>query len=154
MELKPVRTDDQPSGRGVTYESTHDVAATESGRRVLRNVYLLLAASLVPTAIGALLGANLDLSFLRASPIISSFAILGIFYGWIFAIEKNRNSGLGVAFLLGFTAFMGVLMGPLLQVVRGGETNYISATLSLYVALYNLFTSLLQLLGIFGGSRD
>jgi modulator of FtsH protease len=39
-------------------------------------------------------------------------------------------------------------------IVRGGETNYISATLSLYVALYNLFTSLLQLLGIFGGSRD
>ena len=245
MELKPIRTNsgtDDQSGRGVTYESTHDVAATESGRRVLRNVYLLLAASLVPTAIGALLGANLDLSFLRASPIISSFAILGIFYGWIFAIEKNKTSGLGVGLLLGFTAFMGVLMGPLLQavlglangvqlvamaaggtaavffglagvassskrdfgtmgnfltvgaivimlavvaniffqspavylallgafiifsslmilwqvnqVVRGGETNYISATLSLYVALYNLFTSLLQLLGIFGGSRD
>src|SRR5258706_15726902 len=120
MELKPVRTDDQASaGRGVTYESTHDVAATESGRRVLRNVYLLLAASLVPTAIGALLGANLDLSFLRASPIISSFAILGIFYGWIFAIEKNKTSGLGVGLLLGFTAFMGVLMGPLLQAVLG-----------------------------------
>src|SRR5438552_6226909 len=119
MELKPVRTDDQAAGRGQTYESTHDVAATESGRRVLRNTYLLLAASLVPTAIGAVLGTNLDLSFMRASPIISSFAILGIFYGWIFAIEKNRNSGLGVAFLLGFTAFMGVLMGPLLQAVLG-----------------------------------
>ena len=45
MELKPVRTDDQQPGRGVTYESTHDLAATESGRRVLRNTYLLLAAS-------------------------------------------------------------------------------------------------------------
>src|SRR5216110_204710 len=242
MELKPVRTDDQPSGRGVTYESTHDVAATESGRRVLRNVYLLLAASLVPTAIGALLGANLDLSFLRASPIISSFAILGIFYGWIFAIERNRNSALGVGLLLGFTLFMGLLLGPLLQsvlglkngiqlvvmafggtaavfavmagiatttkrdlsgmanflavgavvimlavvanvffqsvtaylvilagfvllssllmlwqinaIVRGGETNYVSATLTLYVSIYNLFSSLLQLLGIFGGNRD
>ena len=39
-------------------------------------------------------------------------------------------------------------------IVRGGETNYVSATLSLYVAVYNLFTSLLQLLGIFGGNRD
>ena len=39
-------------------------------------------------------------------------------------------------------------------VVRGGETNYISVTLSLYVAIYNLFSSLLQLLGIFGGDRD
>jgi modulator of FtsH protease len=242
MELKPVRTDDQQAGRGYTYESTHDVAATEPGRRVLRNTYLLLAASLVPTAIGAVLGASLDLSFLRASPIISSFAILAIFYGWIFAIEKNKTSGVGVGLLLGFTAFMGVLLGPLLhavlgltngvqlvamaaggtaaaffglagvatttkrnlgvmgnfltvgaivimlavvaniffqspvvylallgafilfsslvilwqinQIVRGGETNYISATLSLYIAVYNLFTSLLQLLGIFGGSRD
>src|SRR5436853_2633152 len=107
MELKPIRTDDQPTGRGVSYESTHDVAATAPGLRFLRNVYLLLAASLVPTAIGAILGTNLDLSFMRASPMISSFAILAIFYGWIFAIEKNRNSGLGVAFLLGFTAFMG-----------------------------------------------
>jgi FtsH-binding integral membrane protein len=38
--------------------------------------------------------------------------------------------------------------------VRGGETNYVSATLTLYVAVYNLFTSLLQILGIFGGDRD
>jgi modulator of FtsH protease len=242
MELKPVRTDDQQPARGYTYESTHDLAATDSGRRVLRNTYLLLAASLVPTAIGAVVGSNLDLSFLHASPIIFSFALLAIFYGWIYAIERNKNSGLGVGLLLGFTAFMGVLLGPLLHavlglsngvqlvamaaggtaaaffglagvattskrdfgvmgnfltvgaivimlavvaniffqspvvylallgafiifsslmilwqinaIVRGGETNYISATLSLYVALYNLFTSLLQLLGIFGGSRD
>ena len=39
------------------------------------------------------------------------------------------------------------------QIVRGGETNYISATLSLYIAVYNLFSSLLQLLG-FGGNSD
>ena len=38
-------------------------------------------------------------------------------------------------------------------IVRGGETNYISATLSLYISIYNLFSSLLQLLGI-GGSSD
>src|SRR5438445_10376653 len=107
MELKPVRTDDQQPGRGVTYESTH-VAATDSARRVLRNTYLLLTASLVPTAIGAVLGTNLDLSFLHASPIIASFAILGIFYGWIYAIEKNKTTGLGVGLLLGFTAFMGL----------------------------------------------
>ena len=35
-----------------------------------------------------------------------------------------------------------------------GETNYVSATLTLYVSIYNLFSSLLQLLGIFGGNRD
>jgi modulator of FtsH protease len=38
-------------------------------------------------------------------------------------------------------------------IVRGGETNYISATLSLYISIYNLFSSLLQLLGL-GGSND
>jgi modulator of FtsH protease len=210
--------------------------------RVLRNTYLLLAATLIPTAIGAAIGTNINVSFLRSSPIISFFAILAIFYGWIFAIERNRNSGLGVALLLGFTLFMGLLLGPLFQqvlglrngaqlimlaaggtaavffalsavassttrdfiglgnflmigvivvmlavvanlflaspvfhlvivsafvllssllilwqinaIVRGGETNYVSATLTLYVAAYNLFTSLLQLLGIFGGDRD
>ena len=210
--------------------------------RVLRNTYWLLAVTLIPTAIGAVIGTNLNLSFLRASPIISFFVILAVFYGWIFAIEKNRNSGLGVALLLGFTLFLGLLLGPLLQsvlglrngaqlvmmaaggtaavffglaavasstrrdfsglgkfllvgfivimlavianvffaspllhlvilsafvlfssliilwqinsVVRGGETNYVSATLTLYVAIYNLFSSLLQLLGIFGGDRD
>lgn len=210
--------------------------------RVLRNTYLLLAITLIPTAIGALIGTNLNMSFLRSNPIISFVAILAIFYGWIFMIERNRDSGLGVALLLGFTLFMGLLLGPLLQqilklgngaqlvamaaggtaavffglsalasstkrnfsglgnflfvgaivimlavvanlffqspvvhlailgafvlfssmiilwqinsIVQGGETNYISATLTLYVAVYNLFTSLLQLLGIFGGDRD
>ena len=39
-------------------------------------------------------------------------------------------------------------------IVRGGETNYVSATLSLYVSLYNIFTSLLQILGVVGGDRD
>ncbi|MFM9969036.1 MAG: BAX inhibitor (BI)-1/YccA family protein, partial [Burkholderiales bacterium] len=39
------------------------------------------------------------------------------------------------------------------SIVRGGETNYISATLTLYISVYNLFSSLLQLLGI-GGSND
>jgi modulator of FtsH protease len=47
-----------------------------------------------------------------------------------------------------------VILYQLNAIVRGGETNYVSATLTLYVAIYNLFTSLLQLLGIFGGSRD
>jgi modulator of FtsH protease len=217
-----------------------DVAVRQN--KVLRNTYLLLAATLIPTAIGALLGMNLQLTFLRTNPVLSLFAILAIFYGWIWAIERNRNSGVGVALLLGFTFFLGVLLGPLLQrvlgfsnggqlvamaaggtavtffglsavassvkrdfsgmtkflfvgfivimlavvanvffhipaltltilvafiifssmvilyqvnaLVRGGETNYISATLTLYVALYNIFSSLLQLLGIFGGNND
>jgi modulator of FtsH protease len=231
-ELQPVQANVPASGQERALQQ----------HRVLRNTYLLLAVSLIPTAIGAVIGTNVNVSFLRASPVLSFFAILAIFYGWIFAIERNRDSGLGVALLLGFTLFMGLLLGPLFQqvlgfrngaqlimlaaggtaavffalsavassttrdfsglgnflmigvivvmlavvanvflaspvfylvivaafillssllilwqvnaIVRGGETNYISATLTLYVAAYNLFTSLLQLLGIFGGSRD
>ena len=73
----------------------------------------------MPTVIGAAIGTNIDLTFMRASPMISFFAILGIFYGWIFAIEKNRDSAIGVGLLLGFTLFMGLLLGPLLQRVLG-----------------------------------
>ena len=88
-------------------------------QQVLRNTYLLLALSLIPTGIGALIGVHLNFGFMRASPIISFFAILGIFYGWIFAIEKNNDSAIGVGLLLGFTLFMGLLLGPLLQKVLG-----------------------------------
>src|SRR5258706_1963999 len=91
----------------------------EQQHRVLRNTYALLALSLIPTVIGAAIGTNIDLGFLRTSPMLSFFAILGIFYGWIFAIQRNRNSSLGVGLLLGFTLFLGLLLGPLLQRVLG-----------------------------------
>lgn len=224
----------------VSQPGTQEIAVRQN--KVLRNTYLLLAATLIPTAIGALLGMNLQFTFLRTNPMLSAFGILAIFYGWIWAIERNRTSGVGVALLLGFTFFLGILLGPLLHrvlgfsnggqlvamaaggtavtffglsavasnvkrdfsgmakflfvgfivimlavianiffhipalmltilvafiifssmvilyqvnaIVRGGETNYISATLTLYVALYNIFSSLLQLLGIFGGRSD
>ncbi|MBX6318414.1 Bax inhibitor-1/YccA family protein [Pigmentiphaga sp.] len=50
-----------------------------------------------------------------------------------------------------FSAFMLV---DLQRVVNGGETNYISATLAIYLDIYNVFVNLLMLLGIFGGERD
>src|SRR5258706_11395297 len=115
MELKPVRTGEETLA---PYEAAQ-VAVSPDSQRVLRNTYLLLAISLVPTAIGAAIGYNLDFSFMRSSPVLSSIAVLGIFYLWIFAIEKNRNSGLGVGLLLGFTLFLGLLLGPLFQSALG-----------------------------------
>ncbi|PLK47108.1 Bax inhibitor-1/YccA family protein [Uliginosibacterium sp. TH139] len=50
--------------------------------------------------------------------------------------------------------FSAWLLFDLNRIIRGGETNYISATLSVYLDLYNIFVSLLQILGIFGGDRD
>lgn len=48
----------------------------------------------------------------------------------------------------------GLILFQTSQIIHGGETNYIMATVSIYTALFNLFISLLQLLGAFGGSRD
>lgn len=234
--MQPEMQNQQPVFTGNT-----DVAIQQN--KILRNTYLLLAVTLIPTIIGAAVGTSLfNFSFLRSSPIIASIAILAFFYGWIYMIERNKDTSLGLYLLLGFTFFMGLLLGPLLQkvlgfgnggqlvmvaaggtagvffilsgiaanvkrdfsflnkfilvgfvvimlavvaniflqmpalsmalcgafiifssavilwqinnIVRGGETNYISATLTLYVAIYNIFTSLLQLLGIIGGDRD
>lgn len=50
-----------------------------------------------------------------------------------------------------FSAFM---VYDLKRVIDGGETNYITATLALYLDVYNVFQSLLSLLGIFGGDND
>jgi FtsH-binding integral membrane protein len=232
----------QPDYRVTSSSTVRRSGVADAQHRVLRNTYWLLALTLVPTALGAMFGMSLDLGFMRANPILSFVAVIAVFYGWIYAIERNRDSGLGLALLLGFTLFMGVILGPLLKaalglanggqlvllaaggtaatffglatvatttrrdfsflgsflmvgvivvmlavvanvllaspvlhlvicgvfvvlssalilyhlnaVVRGGETNYISATLSIYIAVYNLFSSLLQILMAFTGERD
>jgi len=50
--------------------------------------------------------------------------------------------------------FSAYILFDVQRVVNGGETNYITATLALYLDLFNVFQSLLALLGIFGGERD
>ena len=50
-----------------------------------------------------------------------------------------------------FSAFM---LYDVKRVIDGGETNYISATLAIYLDIYNVFQSLLAILGIFGGERE
>ena len=50
--------------------------------------------------------------------------------------------------------FSAWLLYDLNRIVTGGETNYISATLSVYLSLYNIFVSLLQIFGFLGGDRD
>ena len=230
----------QPDLQMIPVAGTGGIAATQN--RVLRNTYALLGVTMIPTVIGAIVGTNLSFAFMRTSPIMSVLVLLAIIYGLMFAIEKNKNSSIGVYLLLGFTFFMGVILGPLLQtalslkngaqlitvaaggtgivfmamaafsattkrdlsgmgrflfvgaivlmvamlaniffqmpalqlaicaafilfssmviaytinsVVHGGETNYISATLSIYVSIYNIFSSLLQILMALTGNRD
>jgi len=210
--------------------------------RVLRNTYYLLALSLVPTILGAWIGVQMKFSFFAGSPVIGFMLFLAIAFGFFYGIEKTKNSGWGVALLLAFTFFMGLMLSRLLgmvlglangwnlimlafggtavifaamatigattkrdlsamgkflfigvimvliaafaniflqlpgltiaiallaigifsalmvydvnRIVTGGETNYISATLALYLDIYNVFVNLLALLGITGGSSD
>jgi modulator of FtsH protease len=218
------------------------VVGAAQRNRVLRNTYWLLALSMVPTVIGAWVGVTTGFSFFAGSPFMGLIAFLAIAFGFFFAIEKFKNSGIGVALLLGFTFFMGLMLSRLVghvlgfgngaqlimmafggtatifavmatvasvskrdfsgmgrwlfigfmvifvaaianiwlqmpalmltisalaivifsafilvdlqRVVNGGETNYVSATLAVYLSVYNVFSNLLALLGIFGGERE
>lgn len=225
------------------YNLGRSVTTVESRNRVLRNTYWLLALSMVPTVLGAWIGVATGFSlFAATSPAMSFFAFLAIAFGFMFLIERTKNSGIGVAVLLGFTFFMGLMLSRLLsfvlgfgngaalimlafggtaiiftvmatvatvsksdfsglgkwlmmgvvvlilaslanvflhlpalmltvsvlaiaifsaymlfdvqRVVNGGETNYISATLAIYLDLYNVFSNLLMLLGIFVGNNN
>jgi modulator of FtsH protease len=210
--------------------------------RVLRNTYWLLALSMIPTVLGAWLGVQFKFSFFSGSPFMGFLLFLGIAFGFFYAIEKTKNSGLGVLVLLGFTFFMGLMLSRLIghtlgfsngaslimmafggtasifavmatvatvakrdfsglgkwlfagvlvllvaaaaniffqipalylvvsvlavaifsayilydvqQIINGGETNYISATLNIYLDVYNIFSNLLAILGFAGGSRE
>jgi modulator of FtsH protease len=210
--------------------------------KVLRNTYMMLGLTMIPTVIGAFVGTSINFSFMAQHPIMSSLLMFGVMMGMLFAVTALRNSVWGIIALLGFTFVAGVFLGPILQValhfrngaqlvgmaaggtgiiflslatlatvtkkdysfmgkflfiglimlivaslaniffqipalaltisaiavmifsayilfdvsriVHGGETNYVMATLSLYLDIYNLFINLLQLLMAFSGERD
>jgi modulator of FtsH protease len=222
------------------YETSGELISVR--HRVLRNTYWLLAISMIPTVLGAWMGVQMNFSFMSGSPFLGFLAFMAIAFGFFYVIERTKNSAIGVAVLLGFTFFMGLMLSrmighilhfsngaslimtafggtaivfatmasiattskrdfsglsswlfagmivillaavaniflqmPALQIVisaiavvifsayilfdvqrviNGGETNYISATLAIYLNLYNVFVNLLALLGIFGGERD
>ena len=89
-----------------------------SAQRVLRNTYWLLALSMVPTVLGAWIGVSTGLA--RAmSPGIGLIVFLVGAFGFMFAIEKTKDSAAGVPILLGFTFFMGLMLARLIGVVLG-----------------------------------
>ena len=216
-------------------------ALASQRQRVLRNTYWLLALSMLPTVLGAWIGVQTGI-VTGLGMGMSAILFLGGAFGFMFAIEKTKDTGAGVAVLLGFTLFMGLMLsrmlsailgfsnGPQLimtafggtavvflgmaslatvikrdltnmgkflfvgalmmlvagivniflqssalmltlsvlaiglfsafmlydikRVIDGGETNYISATLAIYLDIYNVFQSLLAILGITSGERD
>ena len=210
--------------------------------KVLRNTYMLLGLSMIPTVIGAWLGVNTDFSWMAQHPIATPLVMLAVIIGTMFAVSALRNSIWGVVAMLAFTFLMGWWLGPMLQyalhfrngaqlialagggtgaifltlasyvtvtkrdfsflgkflfvglilvvlgaianlffqvpaasltvsavavvlfsgyilydvsqIVNGGETNYVMATLKIYIDIYNIFVHLLNLLLAFAGNRD
>ncbi len=106
-ELQPVRSNENTSR---TYGATISVES----QKVLRNTYLLLALTMVPTIAGALLGMA-TASVIMAHPIISTLVMLAGVVGLQFAIIANRNSVLGVGLLLLMTGLLGWWLGPILN---------------------------------------
>ena len=88
--------------------------------RVLRNTYWLLALSLIPTVLGAAVGMTTGINqVMSASPVMTVIIFLAGAFGLMFAIEKYKESSLGVGLLLLFTFFMGVMLSRLLGFVLG-----------------------------------
>src|SRR5213595_1481950 len=114
MELKPIRTGEPAISRGVTYDAA-EIAAAERSQKVLRNTYLLLALTMVPTVIGAFVGMA-TASVVFAHPIATTLGMLAVVIGLQFGIAANRDSGVGVALLLLMTGLLGWWLGPILTV--------------------------------------
>ncbi|MBI3230416.1 MAG: Bax inhibitor-1 family protein [Burkholderiales bacterium] len=221
-------------------QQIYDISGGTAVRnRVLRNTYWLLALSLIPTVMGAWMGVQFNINVFALGFWPGLILFFALSFGFMIGIQKNKDSGLGVALLLLFTLFMGTMLSGLLgrtlrfsngptlimlafsgtavimaamatiatvskrdfskmgqwlfmgvivlfvaslaniflqipalylalsvmaivifsayllydvnQIVTGGETNYVIATLQIYLDLFNIFQNLLSLLGIFGG---
>ncbi len=86
--------------------------------QVLRNTYWLLALSMIPTVLGAWMGVATGVAS-AMSPGIGIVVFLAGAFGFMFAIEKTKNSAAGVPVLLAFTFFMGVMLSRLVGSVLG-----------------------------------
>src|SRR5713226_10127225 len=106
-ELQPVRSNENA-------RRTFGTAISAESQKVLRNTYLLLALTMVPTIAGAYLGMA-TASVLIQHPIITTFVMLAAVFGLQFAIVANRNSVVGVALLLLMTGLLGWFLGPILN---------------------------------------
>ncbi len=119
-------------------------------------------ASLIMTAFGGTAGVFFVMASL-ASVIKRDLSGMG---KWLFVGAITLLIGSVIGILVGSSAamiavsvaaigiFSAYMLYDLKQIIDGGETNYISATLALYLDIFNVFQSLLSLLGIFGGERD
>ena len=86
--------------------------------RVLRNTYWLLALSMVPTVLGAWVGVSTGITAAMGGG-LSVIVFLAGAFGFMYAIEKTKDSSTGVLVLLAFTFFMGLMLARLLATILG-----------------------------------
>ena len=121
---------------------------TQSGylqqqNRVLRNTYWLLALSLLPTVLGAWLGVATGITqSLRGG--LGLIVFFGGAFGFMFAIEKTKNSAAGVPVLLGFTFFMGLMLSRLIGSILG-LSNGASLIMTAFAGTAGVFTVMASL---------
>jgi len=211
-------------------QQASEVQSLEIGK-VLRNTYTLLALTIAFSAVVSTIAVAVN------APYMGPWITIGVYFGLLFAVEKTKNSALGLVFVFALTGWLGFTLGPILSyymqtsgfepilmalggtaliffglsgyilvtrkdmsfatgflmtgilvafvagmanlflnisglgmavscmflflssgiimwqtsaIIHGGERNYISATVTLYVMLYNIFTILLSFLGAGG----
>ena len=95
-----------------------DTTTAVERNKVLRNTYWLLALSMVPTVLGAWLGVSTGITK-SLSGGLGLMVFLGGAFGFIYAIEKTKNSAAGVPVLLAFTFFMGLMLSRMIGMVLG-----------------------------------
>ena len=100
------------------YEGYGAVTTPEERNKVLRNTYWLLALSLIPTVLGAWVGVATGITR-GLSGGIGLLVFLGGAFGFLYAIQKTKDSAAGVGVLLAFTFFMGLMLSRLIAMVLG-----------------------------------
>jgi modulator of FtsH protease len=116
-EMKPIPISPRDTGPPRPWPDRAQETALPDAQaaKVLRNTYLLLALTMVPTVIGAFIGMG-TAAIVTAAPIATSLIMLAAVVGLQFAIAANRNSGVGVVLLLLMTGLLGWWLGPILNV--------------------------------------
>jgi modulator of FtsH protease len=116
MAMKEPQVNDQVR----TYDNAgYGYAVSQDERnKVLRNTYWLLALSLLPTVAGAWLGVATGITAALSGG-LGLMVFLGGAFGFMFAIEKTKNSAAGVPVLLAFTFFMGLMLSRMIAMVLG-----------------------------------
>jgi len=106
-----VQTFDQSAGYG------QGISALQRNK-VLRNTYWLLALSMLPTVLGAWIGVTTGITASLGGG-MGLMVFLGGAFGFMYAIEKTKNSAAGVPVLLAFTFFMGLMLSRVIAMVLG-----------------------------------